>query len=210
MRMCRLCFTREGERERGREGERERGSEGERKIGREGDKERGRERESTRCLSPMFWEAGKVAVVHSHRPLAHCSRGTPPYSQNALTYYVPLRILTATSLRVITSAPPYPRTPPHNALTHPASACPIRIRTVTCPSVSLLPRQKLDARLPGKGNSNSHGARPFRLIITMIKWIRTSRSSKKNSLSVGCGCRVPACVHASMPGTRTRVLRSSS
>jgi hypothetical protein len=132
----------------------------------------------------MFWEAGKVAVVHSHRPLAHCSRGTPPYSQNALTYYVPLRILTATSLRVITSAPPYPRTPPHNALTHPASACPIRIRTVTCPSVSLLPRQKLDARLPGKGNSNSHGARPFRLIITMIKWIRTSRSSKKKCLAL--------------------------
>ena len=32
-------------------------------------------------------------------------------------------------------------------------------------------------RLPGKGNSNSHGARPVHLIITMIKWIRTSRLS---------------------------------
>ena len=30
---------------------------------------------------------------------------------------------------------------------------------------------------------NSHGARPVRLIMTMIKWIRTSRLSIKNSLS---------------------------
>ena len=35
----------------------------------------------------------------------------------------------------------------------------------------------------GKGNSNSHGARPVHLIITMIQWIRTSRLSIKNSLS---------------------------
>ena len=42
---------------------------------------------------------------------------------------------------------------------------------------------KVDARLPGKGNSNSHGARPVHLIITMTKWIRTSRLSIKNSLS---------------------------
>jgi len=34
-----------------------------------------------------------------------------------------------------------------------------------------------DVRLPGNGNSNSHGARPVHLIITMIKWIRTSRLS---------------------------------
>jgi len=34
-------------------------------------------------------------------------------------------------------------------------------------------------RLPGKGNANSHGARPVHLIITMIKWIRTSRVSIK-------------------------------
>ena len=42
---------------------------------------------------------------------------------------------------------------------------------------------KVDVRLPGKGNSISHGARPVHLIITMIKWIRTSRLSIKNSLS---------------------------
>ena len=45
--------------------------------------------------------------------------------------------------------------------------------------------RKVDIRLPGKGNSNSHGARPVHLIITMIKWIRTGRLSKKNSLSGG-------------------------
>ena len=41
---------------------------------------------------------------------------------------------------------------------------------------------KVDVRLPGKKNSTSHGARPVHLIITMIKWIRTSRLSIKNSL----------------------------
>jgi len=44
----------------------------------------------------------------------------------------------------------------------------------------LLRLQALDVRLPGKGNSNSHDARPVHLIITMITWIRTSRLSKKN------------------------------
>ena len=39
---------------------------------------------------------------------------------------------------------------------------------------------KVDVRLPGKGNSNSHGARPVHLIITMIKWFGTSRLSIKN------------------------------
>jgi len=43
--------------------------------------------------------------------------------------------------------------------------------------------RKVDVRLPGKGNSNSHGARPVHLTITMTKWIRTSRLSIKNSLS---------------------------
>ena len=43
--------------------------------------------------------------------------------------------------------------------------------------------RKVDARLPGKGNSNSHGARPVHPIITTIKWFRTSRLSTKNSLS---------------------------
>ena len=46
-----------------------------------------------------------------------------------------------------------------------------------------LPSRKVDERLPGKGNSNPHGARPLHLIITMIKWIRTSRLSIKKSLS---------------------------
>ena len=32
-------------------------------------------------------------------------------------------------------------------------------------------------------NSNSHGARPVPVIITVIKWIRTSRLSIKTSLS---------------------------
>ena len=47
--------------------------------------------------------------------------------------------------------------------------------------------RKVDIRLPGKGNSNSHGARLVHLIISMIKWIRTSRLSIKNSLSLGFG-----------------------
>ena len=37
-----------------------------------------------------------------------------------------------------------------------------------------LPR-KVAVRLPEKGKSDSHDARPVHLIITMIKWIRTSR-----------------------------------
>ena len=44
--------------------------------------------------------------------------------------------------------------------------------------------RKVDVRLPGKGNSNSHGARPVHLILTMIQWIRTSRLSIKISLYV--------------------------
>jgi len=32
-------------------------------------------------------------------------------------------------------------------------------------------------RLPGKGNSIAHGARPVHLLITMTKWIRISRLS---------------------------------
>ena len=43
--------------------------------------------------------------------------------------------------------------------------------------------RKVDVRLPGKGNSNSHGARPVHLISTMIKWIRTSRLSIKKTRS---------------------------
>ena len=39
-----------------------------------------------------------------------------------------------------------------------------------------------DVRLPGKGNSDSHGARPVHPIITMMKGIRTSRLSMQKSL----------------------------
>ena len=46
----------------------------------------------------------------------------------------------------------------------------LRERKVVC-------TRKIDARLPGKGNPNSHGARPVYLIIIMIKWSRTSRLS---------------------------------
>ena len=44
------------------------------------------------------------------------------------------------------------------------------------------PLSRVDSRgLPGKGNPNSHGARPVYLIITMIKWIRTRWLSIKKS-----------------------------
>ena len=42
---------------------------------------------------------------------------------------------------------------------------------------------KVNGRLPGKGNSSSHGASPVHLIITITKWIRTRRLLIKNSLS---------------------------
>ena len=51
-------------------------------------------------------------------------------------------------------------------------------------------RRKGGVRLPGKENTNSHGARPVHLIITTMKWIRTSRLSTENflsSLHVGFG-----------------------
>ena len=37
--------------------------------------------------------------------------------------------------------------------------------------------RKVDIRLPGKGDSNSHGVRPVLQIISMITWICTSRLS---------------------------------
>ena len=46
------------------------------------------------------------------------------------------------------------------------------------------PRIGHPSLLDKKGNSNSHGARPVYLIITMIKWIRTNKLSIKNSLSL--------------------------
>ena len=54
--------------------------------------------------------------------------------------------------------------------------------TQSCQLFSLEPR-KVNRRLHGKANANSHGARPVRQIVSMMKWIRTSRLSIKNSLS---------------------------
>ena len=39
--------------------------------------------------------------------------------------------------------------------------------------------RKVDVRLPGKGNSNSYGARPVHLIMALIKLIQTSSLSMK-------------------------------
>ena len=56
-----------------------------------------------------------------------------------------------------------------------------------------MPARKVDVRLPGKGNSNSHGARPVHLMTTRIKWIRTSDVTMSGfgvytkSMSL-CGC----------------------
>ena len=44
---------------------------------------------------------------------------------------------------------------------------------------------KVGVRLPGKGNSNFHGATPVHSMISMIQWIRTGRLSIKNSLYAG-------------------------
>jgi len=41
------------------------------------------------------------------------------------------------------------------------------------PAVGLTHKRKVDVRLPGKGNPNSHGARPVHQIISTIKWILT-------------------------------------
>ena len=47
--------------------------------------------------------------------------------------------------------------------------------------------RKVDVRLPEKRNSDFHGVRPVHLIITMMKWIWTSRLSTKKSLSLCTG-----------------------
>ena len=58
---------------------------------------------------------------------------------------------------------------------------------------------KVELRLPGKGDSNSHGARLVHLIITMITWIRTSRLSINNSLSLTLGRSSIAMTISSIP-----------
>jgi len=57
-------------------------------------------------------------------------------------------------------------------------------RLSVCPGRAL-PQEsrKVDIRLPGNRNSDSHGLRPVNQIISMITWIRTSRFSIKNSPS---------------------------
>ena len=57
----------------------------------------------------------------------------------------------------------------------------------------------LDVRLPGRGNSNSHAARPVHLIITMIRW-KTIRLSIKNSL-IERAALLPPCPAAPPLGT---------
>ena len=53
-----------------------------------------------------------------------------------------------------------------------------------CTSHNLQARtRQVCVRLPEKRDSNSHGAKPVHLLITMIRWIRTSR------LSIKCACR---------------------
>ena len=51
----------------------------------------------------------------------------------------------------------------------------VRLQVRRRPALQRFEFRKVDVRLPGKGNSSSHGARPVHLIITMIKWIRTRR-----------------------------------
>ena len=60
------------------------------------------------------------------------------------------------------------------------------VEQVVVPVVGVLRRVLLrPVALPGKGNSNSHGARPVHLTIAMIQWIRTRRLSSPNELRVG-------------------------
>jgi len=82
------------------------------------------------------------------------------------------------SSRRLTTCATIPESKRANKVTRPATVV-TASRNVTGPT------RKVDVRLPGKGDSNSHGARPVRLIITMINWIRTSRLSIKNALSNG-------------------------
>jgi hypothetical protein len=61
--------------------------------------------------------------------------------------------------------------------------CIFKVKFATLASTWLGHRfRKVDVRLPGKGNSNSHGARPVHRIISIMKWIRTIKLSIQKSL----------------------------
>ena len=74
---------------------------------------------------------------------------------------------------------------------HPTASSVSAARSLRAGKLPHSPRKE-DARLPVKENSNSHGARPAHIIITMMWWIQTSRVSIKNSLANQC--RYAACV----------------
>ena len=60
-------------------------------------------------------------------------------------------------------------------------------------------------RLPGNGNPNLHGARPVHRILTMLKWTRTSRSSKKITLSLYAPSSLaPSSAEQSEDGARSK------
>ena len=82
------------------------------------------------------------------------------------------------SVRVLIDPNPYRGTSLIKKCPHSSFLLPTRSTAWVSPR-----SQKVDVRLPGKGNSNSHGARPVHLILTMIKWIWTSSLSIKNSAS---------------------------
>ena len=64
----------------------------------------------------------------------------------------------------------------------------VQNRDALCRSTTEPVPRKIAIRLPGKGKSNSHGARPVHHFISMIKWIRTIGLSIKNSLSQQLCC----------------------
>jgi len=72
--------------------------------------------------------------------------------------------------------------------------------------------RKVDVGLPGKENSNSHGARPVHQIISMIKGIRTRRLSIQNSLSLkdnfGGGCHLPFASTSDLSRQKSRKMKT--
>ena len=76
--------------------------------------------------------------------------------------------------------------------------------------------REVGVRLPKKAESNSYGARPVHLIITVIEWSRTSILSIKNSVSIksrACApggsqpCWIPAHTHTPLTSKPFNTLR---